>query len=91
MAGRLPLIDALIDGMPRRVELIAYVDTVHGRKGRICWYERVGDGVQPITVTLPEALLVPLPGVDYGEVPVVRAEGQRGGRVATGWEWRRTG
>ncbi|MEU8136087.1 hypothetical protein [Streptodolium elevatio] len=92
MAGDLPLIDALIDGMPRRAELICYVDTADGRKGRICWYERVGDSdPEPVTVTLPEVLLIDVPGVDYGDVPVIEAEARRTGRVATGWDWRRTG
>lgn len=92
MAEPGPPIDAIIDGTPRRVELVAYVDTAYGRKGRICWRERIGDDdPEPHTVTLPETLLIELPGVDYGNVPVFAAEQPRTGRVSTGHEWRRTG
>jgi hypothetical protein len=87
----LPHIDARIGGSVRRVELIAYVNTRNGPMARVCWREPVGDVVKPITVTLPRALVREIPGVDYTGVPDVGAAPVRGGRVATGHEWRRTG
>lgn len=89
MAEPGPPIDAIIDGTPRRVELICFVRTSHGLMARLCWREPIGDSdPEPHTVTLPEALLIELPGVDYGEVPVVDVQPQRSGRVATGRVWR---
>jgi hypothetical protein len=82
---------ARIDGAVHHVELIAWVRTRHGAMARVCWREKIGDSVHTLTITVPAAAVYELPGVDYGDVPVVEGEQRRGGRVASGWDWRRTG
>lgn len=64
-------------------------------RARLSWHEPSGDGQSVLIVKtdLPGGLLEPIVGQSYRMVKRQRyASGQRrGGRVATGHEWRRTG
>ncbi|WTW93642.1 DUF6221 family protein [Streptomycetaceae bacterium NBC_01309] len=54
MAEPGPPIDAIIDGVPRRVELICFVRTSHGLMARVCWREVIAGEPTPVTAPVPE-------------------------------------
>lgn len=73
----------------RRVNVRAYVRHPDGRRQvRVAYDDRFGDGIQEVVQLADYGDVIEVPGVDYGDVPVVEAETARTGRVATGRVWR---
>lgn len=81
MAAPAPLVR--VTGLPDPVRIHAWIRTPHGWRAHIAW------GQPEKRKTVHPGWIETVDGEDYSRVRRIRIRGR--GRVATGWEWRRTG